>query len=49
MSKASCAHSAESQTLTVDVCSKVRVYLHGAKKRNEDKSQIHAIFELGMF
>ena len=29
--KGSCAHSAEGQTLTAGVCSKVRVYLQGAK------------------
>lgn len=51
LSKGSCDYSTESQTLTADVCNKVRVYCRVPSKGVGDKPQIcsNLAFELGVF
>ena len=50
-SKGPCVQDAENQTLSVDVCSKERVYFRPPSKGVGDKYQIHSnlVFELGVF
>ena len=50
-SKGSCVQDAENQTLSVDICSKGRVYFRPPSKGVGDKSQIHSnlVYELGCF